>query len=207
MMPAERIPLSSLLHPEHRAGFKELAEKIAGGAVFVYPTETIYGIGGRFDNSEVYRRIIAVKRRPSDQPMILVTARRSALDQLDISFPPAACRLAEDWWPGPLTLVLPSAAHPEGIAVRVSDHPFLAALAPFTDVPLFSTSANISGAPYNPDPGFIYSFMKDHVDFMIDAGMLPAARPSTVVRVTRENVVTVVREGGIPVPALQRYKL
>ena len=42
---------------------------------------------------------------------------------------------------------------------------------------------------------------------MIDAGMLPAARPSTVVRVTRENVVTVVREGGIPVPALQRYKL
>ena len=90
MMPAERIPLSSLLHPEHRAGFKELAEKIAGGAVFVYPTETIYGIGGRFDNPEVYRRIIAVKRRPSDQPMILVTARRSALDQLDISFPPAA---------------------------------------------------------------------------------------------------------------------
>ncbi len=203
-MSADRIALSFPPGPDHRKVLEEIAGRIAGGAVFVYPTETIYGIGGRFDDLEVYRKIIAAKMRPPEQAMILVTGRRDALDQLDLTFTPAARELASAWWPGPLTLVLPSGVHPDGVAVRVSDHPFLAALADHFTIPLYSTSANVSGAPYVPDPDAIYTLMKDHVDFMIDAGTLPDSKPSTVVRVTNDNAVSVLREGSIAAALVHR---
>ena len=202
-MPAERIPLGDLLDPGHHRTLEKLTERISRGAVFIYPTETIYGIGGRCDNAEVYRRIIAVKERPPDQPMILVAAHRSSLTFLDISLPPAARQLAAAWWPGPLTIVLPSASRPEGIAVRVSDHPFLCVLAHSFTVPLFSTSANVSGTPYRPDPDTIFAEMKDQVDFMVDAGVLPVSEPSTVVRVGEDNTVTVLREGVVSTAAIR----
>lgn len=201
-MPAERIGLGELLDPGNRELLEDLAGHISRGVVIVYPTETIYGIGGRFDNREVYRRIITAKRRPPDQPMILIAASRSSFTTLDVSFPPAAQRLATTWWPGPLTIILPSVNRPEGIAVRVSDHPFLSALARFFTLPLFSTSANVSGTPYCSDPDVIYNEMKDHVDFMVDAGVLPVSEPSSVVRVAEDDTVTILREGSISAAAI-----
>lgn len=203
-MSADRIALSFPPGSEHRKMLKEVAGRISRGEVFVYPTETIYGIGGRFDDPEVYRKIIAAKVRPHEQAMILVAGRRDALDRLDLTFPPAARELASAWWPGPLTMVLPSKEHPEGVAVRVSDHPLLAALATHVNVPLYSTSANVSGSPYVPDPDAIYTLMKDRVDFMIDAGTLPDSKPSTVVRVTGDNAVSVLREGSIATAMVHR---
>lgn len=196
-MPAERIALSTLLAPEGRTLLNDVAGAISDGAVIVYPTETIYGIGGRADHQEVYRRIIAAKRRPPDQPMILVAGHRSSFSSLDLFFPPEAQRLASAFWPGPLTLILPSASFPEGRAIRVSDYPFLTAIAPLCSIPLYSTSANRSGVPYCADPDTIYALFENNVDVMIDAGLLPAAKPSTVVKVHESGTIAVLREGGI----------
>ena len=201
-MPAERIALATLLAPDNRAPLERVATAITEGAVVVYPTETIYGIGGRADSGDVHRRIVAAKRRPPDQPMILIAGRRSSFSSLDISFPSTALRLAAAFWPGPLTLILPSSGSREGRAVRISDHPFLTAIAPFCSVPLYSTSANQSGVPYCPDPETIYTVFEKQADFMIDAGTLPASAPSTLVRVAADGAVTVLREGGIPAAAI-----
>lgn len=197
-MPAERIDLQTLLAPEGGRRFAEIAARIEHGAVFIYPTETIYGIGGRYDDSIVYKRILSVKQRTPHRPMILLGASTAQFDPLLCKFPPAARRCAAAFWPGLLTMVLPTPSAPEGIAIRVSNHPFVSMLARFFALPIFSTSANVSGEPYQPDPGSIYRTFTDRVDFMIDAGVLPSSLPSTVVRISAENEVTLVREGRIP---------
>jgi L-threonylcarbamoyladenylate synthase len=198
-MTADRIPLSGLLDGSADSEIKleHIARHIDEGAIFVYPTETIYGIGGRGDSQAVRDRILAAKRRPPESPMILAAASRSAFAALDISFPRAAEILAQRFWPGPLTLVLPAANDPQGIGVRVSPHPFVRLLSTLIEVPVFSTSANISNQPYNGDPESLYHLFRDHVDFMIDAGPLPPSPPSSVVRIGADNSVSMLREGAL----------
>jgi L-threonylcarbamoyladenylate synthase len=199
MTSPERIPLRALLDAElHKS---EKIESVAGairkGALFVYPTETIYGLGGAYTIPGVREKIDKAKRRPADQPMIFVASRRSFFSGFPVVFPEAAERLARAFWPGMLTLVLPSLDEPRGIAIRVSDHPFIRAIFRHIDMPLYSTSANLSGSAYVNDPDLIYSLFRRQIDFMVDAGPLPALSPSTVVKVTNDNTVTVLREGAI----------
>jgi L-threonylcarbamoyladenylate synthase len=197
MLP-ERIALSSLLaYKDSSSRLLEVAARIADGAVFVYPTDTIYGIGGRYDRDDVYKRIISVKERAPDQPMILLGSDLSCFAPLGLSFSPAARQCAASFWPGLLTMVLPAPFKPEGIAIRVSDHPFIIALSTLISVPLFSTSANISGQPYQSDPDVIFNIFGSYIDFMIDAGILPVSLPSTVIKFTKDNKCVVVREGCI----------
>jgi len=198
-MPAERILLSGLLDGSADSEIKleHIARHIDENAIFVYPTETIYGIGGRGDSDAVRDRILAAKRRPPESPMILAAASRSAFAALNILFPQAAEILAQRFWPGPLTLVLPSPGDPQGIGVRVSPHPFVKLLSTLIDVPVFSTSANISNQPYNGDPESLYHLFRDHVEFMVDAGPLPPSAPSSVVRIGADNSVSMLREGAV----------
>jgi L-threonylcarbamoyladenylate synthase len=195
-MPTERIALRDLLDPGGEAFLADVAARIRGGAVFIYPTETIYGIGGRYDRDDVYSRIISAKVRPPENPFILIGGTVECFAPLSLTFTPVAERLADAFWPGLLTLVLPG-ADSKSVAVRVSDHPFIAALAGHFPWPLFSTSANISGKPYQPAPDAIFATIGDRVDFMIDAGLLPYSLPSTVARVENDGRVAVLREGGI----------
>jgi L-threonylcarbamoyladenylate synthase len=192
-MRAERLALTDLLRSAESLG--KLSERIADGAVFVYPTETIYGIGGRCDRDEVRQRIVAAKRRPPGAPMILMAARREAFAFLGVRFPPVAVRMADTFWPGNLTLVLPSTRGEVG--VRVSGHPFVAALAPHFGIPLYSTSANVSGETYDGSPEAVYALFEGAVDFVVDAGELPPSPPSTVVRVEPNGTWNVLREGAI----------
>jgi L-threonylcarbamoyladenylate synthase len=201
-MPPERIASGALDGPDGPALLLAIASRIREGAVFIYPTETIYGIGGRHDVPDVYTKIVSAKVRAPDNPMILIGGSIECFALLDIEFPDAAQRLADAFWPGLLTLVLPSPSVDGGIAVRVSDHPFLTALSGYFPQPLYSTSANISGEPYCPDPDAIFAALGHRVDFMIDAGVLPSSLPSTVVRVTSDNRVTVLREGCIAPAAI-----
>jgi L-threonylcarbamoyladenylate synthase len=203
MTSPERIPLRALL--EASRGPKKLAavaDAVRKGAVFVYPTETVYGIGGVTDLPEVMQRILVAKKRPSDQPMILIASDRSFFAKLPVVFPDSAERLARAFWPGMLTLVLPAREIEEGIAIRVSDHPFIRALFRYIETPLFSTSANLSGQAYVNDPEMIFSAFAGNIDFMVDAGPLPPSPPSTVVKVAMDNTVTVVRHGAVAEDAI-----
>lgn len=202
MMISERIPLRNLQNSERL--FQDIANRISRGAVFVYPTETIYGIGGVCNNPDVERHIINAKSRAPANLMILLASDRSFFNTLGITFPPAAEKLAEEFWPGLLTLVVPSPLFPKGIGIRVSDHPFIAGLFKYIDVPIYSTSANISGKVYDPDPDHIYSTFLKTSDFMIDAGSLPPSLPSTVVGINDKNEVKIIREGVIKSGAIMK---
>ncbi|MBN1307852.1 MAG: threonylcarbamoyl-AMP synthase [Chitinispirillaceae bacterium] len=197
-MPPERIDLNDLLASRGARRFARIAERIDRGAVFIYPTETIYGIGGRYDSPAVLTRILSIKQRPTGNAMILLAADVARFEPLNLFFPPKAKRCAEAFWPGPLTMVLTAPSAPDGIAIRVSNHPFIGALGRFFIPPIFSTSANISGDPYRPDPETIYRTFGNRVDFMIDAGTLPSSPPSTVVRFIDNGEPAIVREGCIP---------
>lgn len=201
-MPPERIALTDLLGTQGTALRSDIANRIAHGAVFIYPTETIYGIGGRADSTAVAARIYDIKQRSAANQMILLAATREHFNQLNLCFPDAAEMLAKEFWPGRVTLVLPQQNNPSGIAIRVSNHPFIIALSASFPHPLFSTSANISGTPYIPDPDVLFRTIGSKVDFFIDAGRLPQLLPSTIVKISRENAVTILREGIVSATAI-----
>ncbi len=192
----DRISLSSLLSRGYpTAHLKTCAGRVKNGAIFVYPTETIYGIGGRADNAEVERRIRGIKERKKLSPFIVVAGNRNCFGPLGLRFSRSAEILAEEFWPGNLTLVLPAKDALGGIGVRVSNHPFVVALCAELGAPVFSTSANRGDSPYVNDPDAIFATFDGKIDFMVDAGVLPAGRPSTVVRIRADDSVEVLREG------------
>jgi L-threonylcarbamoyladenylate synthase len=195
MMRADRISLESLLQGSGKSEILlQTVQRIRDGAVFVYPTDTIYGIGG-IVREDVEKKILAVKKRPPENPMILLAGSKGDLEFLDLSIPHDAEVLAKKFWPGNLTLVLKSNYLGCSTGVRISSHPFPALISPLLRQPVYSTSANISGEPYDPDPDTIFSTFSNTVDFMIDAGNLPASRPSTVVSFDRNGKVQIIREG------------
>jgi L-threonylcarbamoyladenylate synthase len=194
----DRIPLDALLEgPRASKSLERICNRINAEEIFIYPTETIYGIGGRADKEDIRKKIIDAKKRKSDHPMVLLAGKKETLSQCNVDFPPAAQILSNKFWPGYLTLVLPIKNNKQTVAVRISSHPFLKAIFTRIHVPIFSTSANISGTDYKNDPVEICSTFSNRVDFMIDAGILPSSPPSTIVGVSPENTVTMVREGAI----------
>jgi len=202
----ERIQLSSLLNEEHPYPLlRSLVTRIENNAVVIYPTETIYGIGGRADSISVKQKIIAAKIRPPDNPMILIAGALEHFAGFDLYFAPAALALAQKFWPGKLTMVLPYNAAPGTLGIRVSDHPFIELLYRKLTIPVFSTSANISGAEYRNDPDNIYSTFKNTADIMIDAGVLPASLPSTIVSISKNNEVKILREGTLSTKDVLEY--
>jgi L-threonylcarbamoyladenylate synthase len=195
---SKRIALASLVTGYYaKKKCQEIAERIKEGALFIYPTETIYGIGAAAGSIDSGNRICALKKKAAGGPLILVAGKRDAFNALPLVFPAAARALADKFWPGNLTLVLPTTDGREPMGIRLSPHPFLKALAVFLDVPVYSTSANMHEADYINDPAVIFKTFGNEIDFMVDGGVLPASLPSTVVKISTENVVTVIREGAI----------
>jgi L-threonylcarbamoyladenylate synthase len=174
-----------------------LANRVMNGAVFIYPTETIYGIGGRADSPAVEKRICSIKERQKASPFILIAAGIENFSSFNIQFTQKAQALAKKFWPGNLTLILPANNIPDGVGVRISDHPFITALYNEPNVPIFSTSANLSDLPYVNDPDAICKLFEGKVDFMVDAGKLPESKPSTVVKINKDDSVEILREGVI----------
>jgi L-threonylcarbamoyladenylate synthase len=194
-MKPERIPLDRIITPGNEHLMHDIASEIARGAVFVYPTETIYGIGGSTLVASVHGAIYEAKKRPASNPMIHLAGKSSVFSEMLDNAPNAEQFLAEKFWPGLLTIVISSESNPDGTAIRVSAHPFISALYTYADFPIYSTSANVSGEQYNPDPDYIYSSLRHGIDFMIDAGHLPPSLPSTVIKFTDSCNVNVLREG------------
>jgi L-threonylcarbamoyladenylate synthase len=129
------------------------ASALADGALLIFPTETLYALGGRALDPGVGRRVREVKGRPGGQPLPIVAADRDQARGLCAAWPRDADRLAAAFWPGPLTIVLPAAVHVPGevtsgtgtVAVRVPGLALTAALCAAAG-PLISTSANRTGA-------------------------------------------------------------
>ncbi len=198
-MSCKRVLLADILaSPAFAQQFcVEFGSALKQGALCIYPTETIYGLGGLQNNTSVAARIFEAKKRPTTHQLIVLSASFSALSALDLNWAPNACMLSQTFWPDNLTLVLPT-GDDTTLGIRQSSHPFMQTLHAHQIGPLYSTSANISGQPYHNDINQIYDDFKDSVEYCIDAGELAASLPSTVVSISADNKVTVLREGALP---------
>ncbi|MSQ13932.1 MAG: threonylcarbamoyl-AMP synthase [Dehalococcoidia bacterium] len=180
------------------------------GGVVAYPTDTLYGLGADAFNEAAVERVFVIKGRPHGMPLPLLLADADALAQVASEVPPLARVLAERFWPGALTLVIPrSAKVPElvsgrgwKVGVRVPDHPVPRELARRLGAPITGTSANKSGGPDPRTAADVRSQLGEMVDLVIEGGGLPAGQPSTVLDLTGPSP-RIVRAGAISKEALE----
>jgi len=168
-----------------------LQQKLLQGAVGVYPTDTIYGLGGGADLPGVVDKIYEAKSRPPSKQFILLSTRTAHFEAFIEALPRTARTLIAKFWPGPLTILY------QDVAVRIADHPVVDMLCSMIDAPIFSTSANLSGQSYKPDPHEILFTFKSRVDFILLDGHLPPRKPSTIVSFEKDGAYTIEREGEI----------
>ncbi|NJD56418.1 MAG: threonylcarbamoyl-AMP synthase [Nitrospirae bacterium] len=175
------------------------------GDIVAFPTETFYGLGVRYDRHASLERLYAVKQRPLEKAMPLIIGKRALLDLITEDVPPAAERLMNRFWPGPLTLILPARASLShyitagtgSVAVRIPGSSFAQDLAAAIEFPITATSANISTQPPADSAEDVYRYFDAHVDIIVDGGRTPGRSPSTLVDATGGAPV-IVRRGVIP---------
>lgn len=171
----------------------EAASILAHGGLVIYPTETFYAMGAIPVLPDALALIYKIKGRQTGKPLPLIASSMKAVFSSVSRWPHSADVLAEAFWPGPLTLVLPAAssippvlhAGTGRVAIRISPHPIATSLAELAGGVLVSTSANRSGAPPPDNPKNLSPALLKGVEGLIDAGRLCGGLPSTIVDVTR----------------------
>ena len=164
---------------------------LQAGELVVYPTETFYAIGVDAFSSAALRRLFRVKKREPGRPVGLIAADTAMAFSVAREIPFDARRLADAFWPGPLTIVLPARdgiaeelAGPDGVGVRVSPNPVAHALSAGIGRPITATSANLSGAAPASTLDQARAGLGDKVKVYLEGGNLMASAPSTVVAVS-----------------------
>ena len=187
----------------------EAAQVLLSGGLVVFPTETVYGLGALAGDASAVARLYRVKGRPATNPLIVHVASIDAARELaGEGWNPWAEALAQRFWPGPLTLVLPRAfgladavtAGGPTMAVRVPDHPVALALLQACGKPVVAPSANTSGRLSPTLAAHVEQDLGDSVDLILDGGPCRAGVESTVIDLT-VNPPRVLRPGPIA-PAL-----
>jgi L-threonylcarbamoyladenylate synthase len=190
----------SLIQEQIERGVSILKE----GGLVAYPTDTVYGLGASAAINEAVEKVYTVKDRPRNMALPLLLADVSWINEVATSVPEVARSLIEMFMPGALTLVLFKSeavsylitGGSATVAVRVPANPIAIALIKGLGMPVVGTSANLSGKPSPLTADEVYSQLGDSVDLIIDGGMCPGGRESTIVDVTGEAPV-IIREGAI----------
>ncbi len=183
---------------------EKLGEIIKNGGLVAFPTETVYGLGGDGLNPESSKKIYAAKGRPSDNPLIVHIARMEDLGVLVREIPETAVKLAERFWPGPLTMILnKSDAVPkettgglDTVAIRFPSHKVAQELILSSGGFIAAPSANLSGKPSPTLAKYVLEDLNGRVDAIIDGGDIPIGLESTIVDLTGETPV-ILRPGYI----------
>lgn len=195
-----------------RDALQEAAKWIRTGGLVALPTDTFYGLAADPFHAAAVARVFLVKGRMADRALPLIAADADQVLARIGPLPPDGARLAEKFWPGPLTLLMPApAALARGVTggtgrvgVRVPAHGIARAICRGSDGPIIATSANRSGQPATADPGEVERTLGEDVDLLIDAGPTPGGVPSTIVDVTAP-VPRLVRAGAVPWDDIQAW--
>lgn len=203
---------------------KEAADLVIGGGVVAFPTDTLYGLAVNPFDAIAVTRLFEVKGRAGAQAVALVAAD---VDQVSTWIAPlagSARRLADAFWPGPLTLLLRPTARPKPsgvsnssylalapgvvaldgtVGVRVPAHAIATGLCREAGRPLTATSANLSGDAATSDPDVVWRTLGHRIDLLLDGGMAPGGPPSTIVDVTSPEL-RLVRAGAIDWDTIQQ---
>jgi L-threonylcarbamoyladenylate synthase len=193
------------------AAIGEAARCLAAGGLIAFPTETVYGLGADAGNGRAIARLYEAKGRPAFNPLIAHVSGAAAARALARMNADAA-RLAESFWPGPLTLVLPKAencpvadlatAGLDTIAVRVPNHPLAQNILAAFGKPIVAPSANRSGHVSPTSAAHVLADLRGRVDLIVDGGATPVGVESTIVACLGEPVL--LRPGGLPREEIER---
>jgi L-threonylcarbamoyladenylate synthase len=193
---------------EYGDKLRRASEIILAGGLVVFPTETVYGLGGNGLLADAAKKIYSAKGRPSDNPLIIHIAHPEDAEKYahtsDIYY-----KLAKEFMPGPLTVIMPKrdcipfsvTGGLESVAVRCPSHPIAHELIKQAGVPIAAPSANISGRPSPTDAKYVVEDMNGRVDMIIDGGECEIGLESTIVKIDGESL-TLLRPGGITYDAL-----
>lgn len=197
------------------AGSLELAaEIIQRGEIVALPTETVYGLAGDALNKAAIERIFAAKGRPADNPLIVHIADFADMYRFWAYVPALAAKLAERFWPGPLTMILPRKPgvpdYPCGglatIALRMPKNAFVLELIRLSGGPLAMPSANVSGYPSPTTADHVNRDLNGKIPLIIDGGRCPVGFESTVVTLGERNTkIRVLRPGNVSVEELAAF--
>lgn len=191
--------------PANERNIAEAARRLLKGEVIIFPTETVYGLGANALDDRAVARIFAIKQRPHFNPLI-VHAHNWADAAALVDFNPRAKALAQHFWPGGLTLVLPrrsnsgvsllASAGLDTIAVRVPAHPVARALLRSASVPIAAPSANRAGRVSPTSAQACAQELNGRVSLILDAGDCPVGIESTIIGFAQEQPV-LLRPGAV----------
>ena len=211
-----KIENAASLTEADRAAIDRAASLVRDGGLVVFPTETVYGLGGNGLDAEAAKRIYAAKGRPSDNPLIIHVAKPE--DTYDYVVTDEITKalyedLARAFMPGPLTVILPkrdcvpysTTGGLDSVAVRCPSHPVAHALIEAAGVPVAAPSANLSGKPSPTCAAHVVADLSGRVDSIIDGGDCDIGLESTIVKIDRDEAggyLILLRPGGITYDAL-----
>jgi len=204
-------PATRVLSGTDDAAIGQAARCLAAGGLVAFPTETVYGLGADAGDGRAIARLYQAKGRPAFNPLIAHVADAAAARAL-ARFDGDAARLAETFWPGPLTLVLPKAdncpvaelatAGLDTIAVRAPNHPVAQKILAAFGKPIVAPSANRSGHVSPTTAAHVLADLRGRVDLIIDGGDTPVGLESTIVACLGAPIL--LRPGGLPRQAIER---
>lgn len=194
------------------SGVAEAARLLAAGEVVALPTETVYGLGGWALNAGACARIFEAKERPLYDPLIVHLPSRDWLEKL-AQVTPLAARLADTFWPGPLTMVLPRTelvpdlvtAGQDTVAVRMSAHPVFQEVAEAFGQPIAAPSANRFGRISPTAPAHVVAELDGRIPLIVDGGPCEHGIESTIVLVCDDGTLQVLRHGPITEERLREF--
>lgn len=179
------------------------AQMIKNGEVVGIPTETVYGLGADASDENAVRKIFEAKGRPADNPLIVHLADFSETEKYTSYIPELACRLADKFCPGPLTIVLPkndsiplvTSGGLDTVGIRIPSHPLMHRLIELSGKPIAAPSANISGYPSPTSAAHVMRDMNGRISAVVDGGQSQFGVESTVVSVENGDTVRILRPG------------
>ena len=189
---------------DHEGVVAIAAELLKGGQLVALPTETVYGLGANGLDPQAVAKIFQAKGRPQDNPLILHIADAQQMELFCHHIPESAWRLADAFWPGPLTMVLPArdvvpkctTANLPTVAVRCPDCEITRRIISQAGVPVAAPSANISGKPSTTTAQHVYHDHNGKIPLIVDGGPCRVGVESTIIDLT-ENPPRLLRPGGI----------
>jgi len=190
---------------------KQAINILKNGGVVAYPTDTVYGLGACMTDINAVDRIFQVKGRPKGMALPVLLADKKQIAEIVTAVTPSAKRLADEFFPGALTIILPKSANVPGIitgggrtiAFRIPNHPVPLALVNGLGKPIVGTSANLSGQPSALTAAEVRTQIGDKIDMVIDGGKCPGGIESTIVDLSGEKPV-IRRQGAITIEKLRK---
>jgi L-threonylcarbamoyladenylate synthase len=203
---------TTVLNASERGAIERAADCLRSGGLVAFPTETVYGLGVNALDAAAVRRLFEAKGRPADDPLIVHVASIDQVSQLVSGMPERALELAQRFWPGPLTLVMPRGelvprevtAGLDTVAVRMPAHPVARALLEAARVAIAAPSANLFSRPSPTRASHVLNDLEGRIDMVLDGGATTVGIESTVLDMTGP-VPRILRPGAVTPEMLRPF--